>query len=110
MELTKYSLKARAEEYFKHLQDEITNTLEVLDGSGTKFFQVGKQAVGNIHCCRGEVSQLPAQLDSRSRPKEAMFQKRRRLPAHDASLNDRQPPGGFAWNARDKQQVAGLRT
>lgn len=39
MELTKYSLKARAEAYFKQLQDEITNTLEVLDGSGTKFFQ-----------------------------------------------------------------------
>jgi coproporphyrinogen III oxidase len=39
MELNKYSLKARAEEYFKQLQDEITNTLEVLDGSGTKFFQ-----------------------------------------------------------------------
>jgi coproporphyrinogen III oxidase len=38
LELNKFSLRARAEEYFRKLQDEITSTLEVLDG-GAKFFQ-----------------------------------------------------------------------
>ena len=33
-----YSLRTRAEELFRHLQDDITSTLEVLDG-GEKFFQ-----------------------------------------------------------------------
>src|SRR6266540_2761470 len=34
-----YSLRTRVEQYFRSLQDEITSTLEVLDGSGMKFFQ-----------------------------------------------------------------------
>ncbi|HWF44272.1 MAG TPA: coproporphyrinogen III oxidase, partial [Candidatus Kapabacteria bacterium] len=33
-----YSLRARAEELFRNVQDEITSTLELLDG-GEKFFQ-----------------------------------------------------------------------
>src|SRR5438270_274001 len=34
-----YSLRTRAEDLFRKLQNEITSTLEVLDGSGQKFFQ-----------------------------------------------------------------------
>ncbi len=34
-----YSLRTRAEDLFRKLQNEITSTLEVLDGSGEKFFQ-----------------------------------------------------------------------
>lgn len=37
-EFNKFSLRVRAEDYFRRLQDEITSTLEVLDG-GAKFFQ-----------------------------------------------------------------------
>jgi coproporphyrinogen III oxidase len=40
------SLKARAETFLRALQDEITSTLEVLDGSGTKFFEDNWQRPG----------------------------------------------------------------
>jgi coproporphyrinogen III oxidase len=34
-----YSLRTRAQEFFRRLQTEITNAIEILDGSGEKFFQ-----------------------------------------------------------------------
>ena len=40
------SLRARAEELFRKLQDEICTTLEILDGSGEKFFQESWQRPG----------------------------------------------------------------
>lgn len=39
MELQRHSLRTRVEEYFRGLQDQISKTIEVLDGGGEKFFQ-----------------------------------------------------------------------